>query len=573
MAKGVILGAIWGAVVSALVLAAVSLTLPPPDGGGGEGALGAVSREDRPAPAPPPGAEADDGSPAEDGRDADPAPGARESPGDAAAANGDDSAVGPEAGVDTLPTLGQMPTVTSQTQAGEGADEPAIADAAPSLPGSGDAAEAESALPAAPEVGAGGADGAAPQVPGPDADEPDVAALETDGDGVAAPAESGPTISSGDAGPARDDAAPRAPGIAWQDAGPALLPHAPRPANPDASSAPDHVSDPAPGEEAPALPGDSGLPEAGGTPGAAPVPGLSDSTPAPAEAPPARPDEGGEADAPPDPGLDDAPPEGVRIGRLPTVEDIAPQEPGDGDDAGSGPQEGAPATPAPEDMPAVMRHAAAFEPSGARPRFAILLVDDGLAPQERVDLAQLDFPVTFVVDPAHPDAAGAATTYRAAGREVAILATQIPPGASPADLEVTFESHFGAVPEAVAVVEPLTGGFQADRLLAQQVVTILTGDGHGLVTHDAGLNAAAQAARSAGIANGEVYRVLDEDGENAQTIRRYLDRAAFRAAQQGEVIVMGHAREETLAGIRLWRREGRADTVALAPLSAVIAQP
>jgi polysaccharide deacetylase 2 family uncharacterized protein YibQ len=53
-------------------------------------------------------------------------------------------------------------------------------------------------------------------------------------------------------------------------------------------------------------------------------------------------------------------------------------------------------------------------------------------------------------------------------------------------------------------------------------------------------------------------------------IRRYLDRAAFKAAQEGRVVVVGRTRPETVAALLEWTVEGRAATVALAPLTAAL---
>ena len=61
------------------------------------------------------------------------------------------------------------------------------------------------------------------------------------------------------------------------------------------------------------------------------------------------------------------------------------------------------------------------------------------------------------------------------------------------------------------------------------------------------------------------FRDLDGDGEAAPVIRRYLDRAAFKAAQEGRVTVVGRTRPETVAALLEWTVEGRAATVALAP--------
>jgi len=151
-----------------------------------------------------------------------------------------------------------------------------------------------------------------------------------------------------------------------------------------------------------------------------------------------------------------------------------------------------------------------------------------------------------------------------------MIASAIPQGATASDLAVTFQSHFSTLGNAIAAIDMPQGGFQNNRLLSQQVVALLGADGYGLVTFDQGLNPAEQVARSAGLATARVFRILDAEGENLPTIRRYLDRALFRAGQEGAVIVMGRADHDTLSAILEWRMEGRADAVALAPVSAVL---
>ena len=50
-----------------------------------------------------------------------------------------------------------------------------------------------------------------------------------------------------------------------------------------------------------------------------------------------------------------------------------------------------------------------------------------------------------------------------------------------------------------------------------------------------------------------------------------LDRAAFKAAQEGRVVVVGTTRPETIAALMEWSIEGKGASVALAPISAVLA--
>jgi uncharacterized protein len=224
-----------------------------------------------------------------------------------------------------------------------------------------------------------------------------------------------------------------------------------------------------------------------------------------------------------------------------------------------------------DDLPPLTRFAAAFENPDAKPLFSLVLIDDGAVDLDRAALAALPFAVSFVVDPLAPGAADAAAIYRAGGKEVLMLATGIPDGATPADLEQTFQAHAAALPEAVAVIDLADAGFQGDRALATQLVPILAAQGRGLLTWDRGLNAADQVARREALPTAMVFRALDAAGEDAPLIRRYLDRAAFKAAQEGAVTVVGQTRPETIAALLEWAVEGRASTVALAPVSAVLA--
>ena len=86
-------------------------------------------------------------------------------------------------------------------------------------------------------------------------------------------------------------------------------------------------------------------------------------------------------------------------------------------------------------------------------------------------LAGLPFPVTIAIDPAAEDAAAQMARYRDAGLEVAVMA-KLPEGAQPADVEVTFESVFSSLPEAIAVVARTVGAAAASdvRLLGDNTL-------------------------------------------------------------------------------------------------------
>ncbi|SEM93013.1 hypothetical protein SAMN04488103_102474 [Gemmobacter aquatilis] len=339
-----------------------------------------------------------------------------------------------------------------------------------------------------------------------------------------------------------------------------------------APETPDEPAAPMAGAEADAVPGPVDLP---------PVPPLSPEeeaalAPLPNEVPPTSPlapdlpeppveVPSAEPAAPSEPLLDRPEPglpasvEGVTTDRLPAID--ATPAPAPAAEA---------ATPEGEDTRPVHRFAASFDNPAGKPLYAVLLVDDGAEGLDRAALASLPLPVTIALDPASPEAAAHAALYRAAGKEVVMLATGLPKGAKPEDIAVAFEANAKALPEAVAVLDLSEGGFQNDRPLASAVVPVIKDQGRGLVTFERGLNAADQVARREAVPAAVIFRQLDAAGETGPVIRRYLDRAAFKAAQDGHVAVLGHATPETIATLLEWSVEGRAGSVALAPLTAIL---
>lgn len=251
---------------------------------------------------------------------------------------------------------------------------------------------------------------------------------------------------------------------------------------------------------------------------------------------------------------------GVTTDRLPRIQTEAPVTP-----------EAAKAAPA--DPRPVARYAAAFDNPQAKPLFSILLIDDGQAKIDRSALAGLELPITIVLDPAAPGADYLAELYRRAGKEVAMLASQIPEGAAPSDLQVTIEAHAKTLTQAVAVVDLPEGGFQNNRQIAADLVPFIKDQGRGLVTFDRGLNAGDQVAQREAVPSALIFREIDAEGEDTAAMRRHLDRAAFKAAQDGRVAVLGRAQPDTIAALLEWSIEGRAGSVALAPLTAVLVTP
>jgi polysaccharide deacetylase 2 family uncharacterized protein YibQ len=251
--------------------------------------------------------------------------------------------------------------------------------------------------------------------------------------------------------------------------------------------------------------------------------------------------------------------EGVTIGRLPSIaatpaaDTVVASEPA-----------------AVQDDRPLAKFAASFSNDAAKPLFAVLLMDTGAADLDRAALAALPFAVTFAIDPLDPSAVVAEKIYRDAGKEVVMMASGIPDGATASDLEQTFQANAAILTQAVAVMDVGENGFQKNRPLATLVVPLIKEQGRGLVTFDRGLNAADQVARREELPAATIYRELDAEGEEAPLIRRYLDRAVSKAAQDGVVVVVGTTRPETIAALMEWSLEGKGASVAMAPISAVL---
>lgn len=228
------------------------------------------------------------------------------------------------------------------------------------------------------------------------------------------------------------------------------------------------------------------------------------------------------------------------------------------------------ATPAADNAPPLEKYAAKFDISDSKPLFAVILRDTGAKDLDRAALAALPFPVTFAIDPEAENAADAMAIYRAAGKEVVMLTAGLPNGATAQDLEQAFQAYETILPEAVAVMGPATGGFQDNAVLSKLIVPVIAAQGRGMITFDRGLNSAAQNAVRDGLANGTVFRQVDGGGESVSVIRRYLDRAVFKAAQDRTAIVMGQTLPDTITALMEWSMEGRAAEVTLAPVSAIL---
>lgn len=500
------------------------------------------------------------------------------------------------------------PPPEGEPRLSDGSD-PAIADSAPRLSAGGDAGSLPggTAPGAAPETETGalaaltpptespanialpGDGGAAPQAAG-ESGTPTVPAPETlpekpqtaETPAVVLPDPTAPAPDADPATPGAEQAAPVQPGAPEQStvtAQPGTTPGADTASAPSPSAPAPTSPATAPGSDAaPATPAPATTPQPAPEVAAVPIPRNDTALPSiPDPATPRQPDPG-DVDADTDtqdtatpalgalrvpvPGREIRLPD-VRTGRLPTV----------GGDAAVTVE--AVEAPAAEDeidpatLGALARYAAPFTREGEKPLFSIVLIDEGDGGLDRATLSTFTFPVTFALDPTRPGAADAMRAYRAAGFEVVLLARGLPEGASPSDLEVTLASYLNTLPETVAVMTPAQSALQSSRPLLQQLMAVTSETGHGVLTFDRGLNAAGQLARSFDVPAATAFRELDAEQEPASTIRRYLSRAAFKAGQDGQVVMVGRNYADTVTALFAWALESQGD-VTLAPLSAIL---
>lgn len=222
----------------------------------------------------------------------------------------------------------------------------------------------------------------------------------------------------------------------------------------------------------------------------------------------------------------------------------------------------------PEGTPALVRYGVPGENPNDLPELSVVLVDDGNLPNAVAAVADINFPVSVMLNPSAPDAAARMTAYRAAGIEVGLLA-KLPPSATPSDVAIFFEAALSDLPETVAVLDA-GGETQADTGVIRETVAALAEDGRGLITVPRGLNSAQRVASESGVAAGVIYRDLDSDGQDARVISRFMDQAAFRARQDSGVILLGRVRDETVTALTDWATGSRATQVAMQPVSAVL---
>ncbi len=224
-------------------------------------------------------------------------------------------------------------------------------------------------------------------------------------------------------------------------------------------------------------------------------------------------------------------------------------------------------------LPPIQRFGQDFENPEGKPVMAFVLMDMGADLSQSAiglpALRQLPYPVSFAVDASLPDATERMRAYRQEGFEVLAM-VDLPDGATATDAEVNLSVALERLPEVVGVLEGVNTGVQTTRDSGRQVAQILAQTGHGFITQNQGLNTVQKLAVREGVPSAVVFRDFDSKDQSARVIGRFLDQAAFRAGQEGVVIMLGRMREETIAALLVWALQDRAARVALAPASGAL---
>ena len=220
-----------------------------------------------------------------------------------------------------------------------------------------------------------------------------------------------------------------------------------------------------------------------------------------------------------------------------------------------------------EDAPAIQRNRTLFEPPQGAGLIAVVLLHESGNPMTLPTGGSIPVPLTVAIPAAATDAAEAARAYRDAGYEVALI-PDLPPRATAKDVEVALPVNLQSIPQAVAIMDNGSGGFQDNRGATESVLATLAETGHGMLTWPKGLNTAQKLAVQEGIPSALVFRQLVAGSSGA--VVRALDQAAFRARQEGGIVMVAEGSGTIVDGLVEWASDTRRTDTALAPLSAVL---
>ena len=219
--------------------------------------------------------------------------------------------------------------------------------------------------------------------------------------------------------------------------------------------------------------------------------------------------------------------------------------------------------------PAIDAFAVPPVPTDNQPLMAVVLVDNGNMRLDPDILGSLPFTVTIAV-PAKNDVHNALMRYyRDEGFEVALL-IDLPEGSNATEVTEILDKAISTVSEATTILERTPGTLQNSREISTALADRLALSGHGLVLYDTGVNPALERAKSVAVPVKTIYRNLDQDNGNERAMRRFLDGAAFRAQQEGSVIITASPSPSVISALTFWSLQERSSSVIKTSLSQAL---
>ncbi|MDG1738712.1 MAG: divergent polysaccharide deacetylase family protein [Paracoccaceae bacterium] len=219
----------------------------------------------------------------------------------------------------------------------------------------------------------------------------------------------------------------------------------------------------------------------------------------------------------------------------------------------------------------LVQNSQTFENPDNLPVMSIVLIETGEYNIGSDALASFPYPITFAIDPLSEDTLERAAAYRERGFELLAVAN-LPSSGGEELADLALLPTLDSVPGLVGILEGAGEGLQGNMELSEGVLRMLEATGYGLLLRSNGLNAAQQMAEGRGLPVETIFRDFDANGQNATVIRSLLDQAAFKARQEGSIVMVGRLRPATISALLLWGLQDRASSVALAPVSAVLTQ-
>lgn len=220
-----------------------------------------------------------------------------------------------------------------------------------------------------------------------------------------------------------------------------------------------------------------------------------------------------------------------------------------------------------EIIPAIDRNRVDFSAPEGAALVAVVLMHQGGPALTLPERDALLVPLTLAVPAGLPNAAEVSRSYREAGHEVALIPS-LPPRAKPQDVAVAMPVNLERVSGAVAIMDGSGEMFQGDLAVTEGVVAAAAEAGLGVLTWSKGFNSAERIAEQDGVPSASVFRTLEES--NSVAIARIIDQVAFRARQEGGVVLVGPATNQVVVGLSEWVANSRRGDTVLAPLSAIL---